>query len=399
MTERPRARAISFVALIGKAAAWIGMTAFVAVLFVVPGPMISTAAEVGPGIAFAEVDGRDVAIVSYADHGYGGLSFFLPWQHDGRVIAIDLANGETVWDRGIADTVGALTVLAAGEKYVYLLESTELSVIDLEDGSVIARAADISGLENFEVFQAEIIHSPQRGAIMLRPEDGPVLEIVLDTLVAVEVDAHTDATWSCVLERMGHTYFYGIPEPVLVDRTPIDQGVLGFGVPVGAAPGTPGKRLSRADTHGESVAVGSKTFVAGQFVSESVRNEPQPGACQTAQWQDDVFPDDESSPVALGSDSGFVVIEHDINARDDDRAISAVDTASGEMLSANVADWGVTNARNAPDGGAVVVVQRFISGALPSLNVAVTATVVLIASDGSMQEIVLAKHGWFGLPW
>ena len=112
-----------------------------------------------------------------------------------------------------------------------------------------------------------------------------------------------------------------------------------------------------------------------------------------------MFPDDESSPVALGSDSGFVVIEHDINARDDDRAISAVDTASGEMLSANVADWGVTNARNAPDGGAVVVVQRFISGALPSLNVAVTATVVLIASDGSMQEIVLAKHGWFGLPW
>ena len=176
MTERPRARAISFVALLGKAAAWIGMTAFVAVLFVVPGPMISTAAEVGPGIAFAEVDGRDVAIVSYADHGYGGLSFFLPWQHDGRVIAIDLANGETVWDRGIADTVGALTVLAAGEKYVYLLESTELSVIDLEDGSVIARAADISGLENFEVFQAEIIHSPQRGAIMLRPEDVYLLE-------------------------------------------------------------------------------------------------------------------------------------------------------------------------------------------------------------------------------
>lgn len=28
-----------------------------------------------------------------------------------------------------------------------------------------------------------------------------------------------------------------------------------------------------------------------------------------------------------------------------------------------------------------------------------TSIVVLSAEDGTMPEIVLAKHGWFGLPW
>ncbi|MGV2982718.1 PA2928 family protein [Microbacterium sp. AGC85] len=399
MTRTTRSRIRSVVASIGRVAATIGVIAFLAVFFVIPGPLISTAAEVGQGIAFAEVDGRDVAIVSYADHGYGGFSFFLPWQQHARVVAIDLATGESVWDRGVSDTADVPAVLAAGDEYAYLRDAIDLIVIDLTDGSVVARAADIAGLGDFEAFQAEIIHSPRENAIMLRPESGRVRAIMLDTLVAVEVDSRTDATWGCVLERGGQAYFTAVPEPVLIDRVPTDDGSLGFGLPAGAAPGTPGKLLSRGDEEGTSVAVGSQTFVAGGFVAESVMNEPQVGACPTAQWHDDVFPGGESTPAPLGEAPGFAVVEHDASARDDDRAISVVDTASGEVLGTNPADWGVTQARNAPDGGAVVVVQRFIRGPLPSLNVPITATVVIVASDGSTREVVLAKHGWFGFSW
>lgn len=29
----------------------------------------------------------------------------------------------------------------------------------------------------------------------------------------------------------------------------------------------------------------------------------------------------------------------------------------------------------------------------------VTSTLLLISADGAMREIVLAPHGWLGLPW
>lgn len=397
MTERPHTRIAAILGGAVKGAVVLVVIAFVAVFFVVPGPVIHTAARVGPGIAFSTVDGRDVVVISYTDDAYAGLASF--GGNDARVTAIDLATGETVWERGIDDTASAPTVLAAGDEYAYLLDFSELYVIDLADGSSVAHSEDIAGLEDFDFFPAEIIYSRQQNAIMLGSGESPVLEIALDTLEAVESDKTTVGTWSCVLDWRGHTYSYDMPEPVLVNSTSIEGGTLGFGLPTGAAPGTPGKRLSLVGAKGSSIAVGPETFVNGQFVAESVRNEPRPGACGTARSKRNVFPVDETVPAPVGISSGFAVVEHDVSARDGDRAISAVDTATGELLDSNTAEWGVTHARNIPSGGGAVVVDRFLTGVLPSLTVPVTSVVVLIADDGTMQEIVLAKHGWFGLPW
>lgn len=397
MTEKPRARAAAVFKATAIGAVALVVIAFIAVFFVVPGPMIHTAARVAPGMAFATIDDRDVVVISYTDDAYAGLGSI--GTQGAHVTAIDLGTGETVWDRRIDTGGSAPTVLAAGDEFAYLLDFADLYVISLFDGSVVTHGEDITGLEGFDFFPAEIIYSPQQNAIMLGSGEGPVLEIVLDTLEAVEADESTSGTWSCVLDWSGYAYFYDTPEPVLLDWMPIDDGTLGFGVPTGAAPGTPGKRLSFSDGKGSSVAVGPETFVDGQFVAESVMNEPRPGACETATWERDVFPDDETTPVPIGSASGFVILEHDVSARDGDRAISIVDSERGELLGSNAAEWGVTHARNAPGGGAAVIVDRFLPGVLPALTVPVTSVVVLIAEDGTMQEIILAKHGWFGLPW
>lgn len=375
------------------------IAAFVGVFFVVPGPLINTAAQVGPGLAFAHVDGRDVVIFSYRDTGYSGLSFFLPGSLDPHVTAIDISTGETVWDRSVDDDVSEATTLAAGRDYAYLLGTVELLVIDLKDGSVVARTADIAGLEDFEVFHAEIFYSAAQQAIMLLPADGRVRAIAIDSLTAVEVDDRTQSTWECILDRMGEPYYSPVPDPVLSDRASSDADALGFGLSSGAAPGTPGKRLIRTDPDGTSVTVGDQSFVAPGFVAESTHNEPRPGACPTAAWSDEVFPQGESRADPLGVESGFAVVEHDASARDDARAISVVDTDDGALLSTNPAEGGMTHARRSPVGGAALIVDRYLPGVLPSVSVPVTSVLLLVSPEGSMHEVVIAKHGWFGMPW
>ncbi|MDQ0615469.1 hypothetical protein QF046_003110 [Microbacterium sp. W4I4] len=381
------------------ALASLAVVAFVAVFAVVPGPLINTAARVGPGLAFAQVDGRDVVIFAYVDSGYSGLPFFLPGALDTRVAAIDVDTGASVWDRSLGNGSMEATTLAAGRDYAYLLDSFELTVVDLEDGSVIARSGDIDGLEDLDVFQSEIFYSDSRRAIMLRPDDGRVRAIAIDSLTAVVVDDRTRSTWECVLDRMGHAYFSAVPDPVLSERTHTDAGELGFGVPAGSAPGTPGERLSRPGADGSPSTVGTEAFVAPGFVAESTHNEPLAGACPDAAWADDVFPEGESRAVALGTDSGYAVIEHDASARDDARAISVVDAVDGALLGTNPAEGGTTHARRGPDGGSVLIVDRYLPGVLPSLSVPVTSVVLLVSPEGSMREVVIAKHGWFGMPW
>ncbi len=198
----------------------------------------------------------------------------------------------------------------------------------------------------------------------------------------------------------GHGYPEGAGEAVVIDRLSVGDDVWGFGVASGSPPGTPEKRLSRLGTDGPGVTVGTDTFVSPGFVAQSLLVEPSPQACADAQWADDVFPDSSVITAPLGADAGYAVIDHALSARGDDRQISVVDAASGEVLASNPAEAGLVDAATAPSGQSVVVIDRFLPGVLPNWTTTpVTSTLLLVSEDGAMREIVLAPHGWLGLPW
>lgn len=316
--------------------------AFVAEFFVVPGPMISTSARTGEGMLFAEIDERDAVIITYDDNGVVGRVAF--GGSDAHVAAFELDSGETIWNRGLADGPAFLTrLIAAGDEYAYIKTTSGLSVIALTDGTVVRTEADIPGLGEVDTLRTDFAFSPSRDSIVFNPEEGLVREILLDTLEAVDVDAGTQDTWVCVVGSGGRGYSESDREAVTVDRMPVDGEVLGFGLPSGSPPGTPGK---------------------------------------------------------LGSDAGYAVIEHAQSARTEDRQITVVDAVSGEVLGTNPAEGGLVDAATAPSGQAVVIIDRFLPGLLPnSTTTPVTSTVLLISPEGSMREIVLAPHGWLGLPW
>lgn len=401
MNEKPRTWVSAVLRIVVATAIAIVVLTFIAVFFVVPGPMISTAARAGEGMLFAEIDGRDAVIIAYDDNAYAGIGTFTPAHVDGKIAAFDLDTGETIWSRGLDGEHAALSrLIAAGKKFAYLETTFGFRVIAIDDGSTMATENDIIGLGDFSRLTTEFVFSPARNAIMVNPDEGVVREIVLDTLEAVDVDASTHDTWSCVLEWNGAAHSAGDAEAVTVDQLPVDGDVLGFGVPSGSPPGTPGKRLSRLNPDGSGVSVGAETFVAPGFVAPSLPVEPATRACQKADWERDVFPDGRIRTEPLGADSGYAVVDHAQSARTDDRQITVMDAGSGEVLGSNPAEGGMVDAATAPSGQAVVVVDRFLPGVLPNWSTTpVTSTLLFISPDGSMREIVLAPHGWLGLPW
>jgi len=374
--------------------------AFVAVFFVVPGPMISTAARTGEGMLFAEIDGRDAVVIAYDDSGFTGVGLFVGGGQDGRIAAFDLDTGEAIWDRGLGESVAQTRMIAAGEKFAYLQTSSGFRVFALADGSTVANEEDIPGLGDFDWLTTRFAFSPSQNAILFSAEEDVVKAIPLDTVEVVEVDAAVHDQWVCVLTWNGVSYAESDAEAVLVKQLPTGGEVLGFGVPSGSPPGTPGKRLARLNDDGSGVSVGPETFVEPGFVAQSVLNEPQPGACSSNASDRDVFPDGRAQAQPLGADAGFAVIAHAQNARTEDQQITIVDAASGDVLGSNPAEGGLVDAATGPSGQSVVIVDRFLPGALPSWGTTpVTSTLLLVATDGSMREIVLAPHGWFGLPW
>lgn len=401
MTAKPSTRRSAVLGAMVKAAVALFALAFIAVFFVIPGPMISTAARTGQGMLFAEIDGRDAVVIAYDDNGFAGIGFFASAGHDARIAAFDLDTGETIWNRSLDEGPAFLTrMIAGGTEYGYLETTAGLQVIALADGSTVAADEGIPGLGEVDALRTVFAFSPSQNAIMVHPEEGVIRKIVLDTREAVDVDARTHDTWSCVLEWSGHGYAESDSEAVLVDRMPVGGDVLGFGVASGSPPGTPGKRLTRLNDDGSGRSVGGESFVDPGFVAQSHLSEPAPQACPDAQWDDEVFPDGHTVTRPLGEGAGFAVIDHAQSARTDERRISIVDAVDGTLLASSPAENGMFDAATAPSGQSVVVTDRFLPGILPSWGTTpVTSTVLIISTEGALREIVLAPHGWLGLPW
>lgn len=370
--------------------------AFIAVFFVIPGPVISTASSTGAGMLFVEIDGRDAVIIAYDDDG---ASWRVP--DHGNIAAFDLETGETIWDRGLDDADAFYTrLLAAGEEYAYLDTTFGFRVISIADGSPVASEQDIPGLGEYASRTMRFTFSPSQHAILFSADTDGVKAIKIDTLEAVDADATTEQTWICVLAQLGHGFADSEIEAVTVSRMHAGGQLLGFAAPSGRPPGTPTRQLVSLDEDGRERAVGDGGFVEPGFVAQSVLNEPVPRTCTSTGPSYDAFPDLRSTPQPLGTDAGYAVILHAQSARTQAEQITVVDATSGDVLGSNPAEHGLVDAATAPSGQAVVIVDRFLPGVLPPIGATPTAaTVLIIAEDGSMQEIVLAPHGWFGLPW
>lgn len=361
-------------------------------LFVVPGFLIRTEANVDGGLVITEIDGREVAIVTYRDQGASPLDRLFDDAGGARITAIDLQTGEAVWDERINDDFTRdLQLIGAGSKYVFLETTFSTHVISLATGESIATQEDIPGLEASPDFGTVTVYREDTGEILFGLADKALQVLDMDTLQLRIADSQTAATWSCVLDWKRYTY---------------PRGELGV---TGASFGTTGNL--EADVGGETFGFDGGTLVRGgdatetvgdthfldpYFLEEMVPAVPATGACADATREADVFPDGTIATRTVEAD-GRIIVGHKSAT---DSVFSVVDTTSGEALSTSSPIVMTTDAAVSPSGRIAVVAQRDLTGVAPAVQGRTKSFVVYTVDvDGTMRELVLAPHGWFGLPW
>jgi len=145
-------------------------------------PMQNT--EVSPIATMTEIDGDEVAIVSYNRVGPRGLLQMAFGIESERVVAVDLATGHHLWDVQTSERAYERpSVLGADEEFVYVENSAGIHALRLSDGSPdetrtpddeIARAgttadAAVSGTERIAATETGLV-SVEHGTLSTSPD-------------------------------------------------------------------------------------------------------------------------------------------------------------------------------------------------------------------------------------
>lgn len=369
---------------------------FLGVFLVVPGPLIRPAADLGAEVAFGTINGREAIILAYDDHGFSGAGMFFDLRATSRVAAIDLATGETVWDRGLPDRPNDPDVIAAGRNYAYVRHGRGLVIVSVADGDIVAEPDSIDGLgDAYADDPRSYKYDPSRNAIMTITKSGALKEIPVDHAVAVDAAPTARDTWSCVLGdgRFAHrTRDY----QQTAESVPTGQGTtFTLGRPHGAPVGIPTRRLHESDASGGREVSAADLFEPA-FVLEVESGAPRPGACPGAQRADEVYPDEREAPAKpAGLATGHVVIQGTADANSADQVVTVFDVASGRVTASARADAGLDRAVTAPSGRLVLLARTYPRnvGWLAST----TGVLLIVEGSGTLREAAVGKVGWFGL--
>lgn len=348
----------------------------IAVVFVVPGPFLHTEAKADAGIVIVEREGRDVAITVYRDNGANPIARLFSDDTGGvRITAIDLETGDTVWDERIhelQDTdrfLGSRRLLGAGEKNVFLRTTFNVYVFSITDGSLVATDEDIPGFEVATSALGHIVHREGTKDLLFMGGDWhtDTLQVLdMDTLEIRDPDEETAATWSCVLDRTGTPY---------EDHAMSNASLQTWG--------------TEYTTEGST-----SSYVLGRLVMVP----PLEDACEGAVWEEDVFPDGQTTVEVLGQGTGRLLAVRSTGPGAS--ALHVIDESSGMILDTSYPILTTTHAAQSPSGRFAIVAERDLTGIAPAVGKDARSSVVYVVdSEGAIHETILGRHGWFGLAW
>lgn len=367
------------------------------VFFVVPGPVISTSSAIGAEMAFAAVNGRDAVVLAYEATGFAGVR----GGTERRVTAVDLATGDTLWDRPLPDGHHLPEVVAAGRSLAHVRSGAGLDIVSLADGEVVAEAESVEGLGADRYVGVGAAgayrYDRARNAIVTVTAAGQVRAVPLDGTAAAPADADLTDTWSCLLGRSGAA-------PADYDGTAETAALPGgrtvaLARPVGRPRGLPLLRLHERGpgdrTHRELSAT---DFAEPGFLVDHTPVEPRRRACPGRAPHEDVHPGGRphtARTAVLASGHAVILSRTDLNA--DTRSLTVVDLATGEPTATAGIDGGVVRAMTAPSGQLVVAASTELHGRLNFPITTPTADVLFIADErGGLRRVVVGERGWFG---
>lgn len=355
---------------------WL-LPAVVVVLFGVVFFAGSYATSPEPGIAvqgdvaFARIAGQDVVLVSYGRSGSRGMvQMLLRDAAADRLAAIGLETGESIWDVQLADTTSwAGGVLAAGDRYAYAASDTGLTVVRLDDGSVVARGAGIAGLGAAYVADYRAYgFDAGRAAVVALDAGGRLHTIRLDTARAEPADAVTAAAWRGRLSADGGGSF--VSGAVATTASVPGQGTVRL-VSSGDASGA---RLAQAG--GVPAPAGPVFHDAGIVLDQAA----------LLGFRGTVEP---KLDTAVAAGRGYVVVQHAKGVNDDTVVLSVVSPGTGEVTASTELGDDAGRGVSAPGGRAVVLA--------PDDRVD-PSDLVIVAADGGLRRVRVGETDFFGSP-
>ncbi|SOD63365.1 hypothetical protein SAMN06297387_11097 [Streptomyces zhaozhouensis] len=417
----------------------IGALVIGGVLAAHPDPDIS----VQPGLGLAVTPARQLALVPYERDGEAGVLGPFGgdlWQK--RLVAVDLATGERVWDvRLSSELIWQARVLVAGDTHAYLATDDGLMIVDLTDGSVAVAPDEIPGIGADHIASgAAYGYDSARGAVVAMDVRGAYHTIPVGELAAAPADESTSAAWAGRLTdgpmsvesqaltaedasagEAGHLTLepttdaapsgallldgpdggrelggrvFREPEILLADGTHVATAApVGVGVdPGNAAASAP--TVEGLLTEGPLADSGLlPDGVAGELEEQLARAlEGGPAALP---WPPDRASPRENAgsepvPLALGAERGHVLVQEAADAVGDRYRLVVVSLETGEVLASRTMRSPAGPALTSPDGVTVLPVTDE-DAEFPAHD-----GLLLVAPDGTLTDVTVGGTDFFG---
>ncbi|MFC7877015.1 PA2928 family protein [Isoptericola sp. NPDC057391] len=164
------------------------------------------ASRVDERIVFGEVDGAEVALVTYerqGDRNPLALPHWIRSGYDRRATAVSTATGEPLWDVSVDRwwPQGPTAPLAVGGGRVYVMVAGGLVILDAADGARVAGPDGIAGLGSPVLeSQGAYGYDAATDQVVALTADGEVVGLPVGTDAAAPVDAEVRERWSLVLD-------------------------------------------------------------------------------------------------------------------------------------------------------------------------------------------------------
>ncbi|MBU9766681.1 hypothetical protein FR943_22935 [Mycobacterium sp. TNTM28] len=311
-------------------------------------PMVSA----GPVVGYATVQDQDAVVVAYGRSGgtvgppFGSHDH---WQE--RVAAISLDSGELLWDTQLHDKEGwERGVLAVADGLAYVASDKGLSVLKVEDGTVVDDSLGDDFVQSFSGYNVD----PRIDAVVALTDSGEVEAVPLGTTeIAAVTDDVADAWRTTLIGDSAPTRDADFGT-INVDPAAMPRGMVLPGGDLISVPKpyqSPDPQLMR----GGRMLARLDGLTNRELVYEVVRT---PAALATPEQLKEgigMFNHHHSSAVPLGIDHGVVLVKGEPVDRPGIEELRLFDIETGDTRAVIDNLDGYVRATATPDGSILVI--------------------------------------------
>ncbi|MGV9797545.1 PA2928 family protein [Mycobacterium sp. NPDC003449] len=311
-------------------------------------PMVS----VGPVVGYATVQGHDAVLVAYGRTGgtvgppFGSGD---TWQE--RMAAVSLDSGELLWDVQLHDSEGwERGVLAVADGLTYVASDRGLSVVDVDDGSVVAAEPGEGQVQSYNGYNVD----PRINAIVALTDSGGVEAVPLGTTEIAAVTDDIAAQWRTTL--VGDASPTGAADfgVIHVDPAAMPNGMM---LPDGDLIGVP-KPYQAADPQlmrGGAVLARLDGLTKKELVYEVIRTPAALATPEQLKEGTDMFNHHHSAAAPLGIDHGVVLVKGEPADDPSAEELRLFDIDTGDTLAVVGHLDGYLRATATPTGSILVI--------------------------------------------